>query len=85
MVEPGVWSADARTKNPALVVGRVAGIFRAGFPNTFALLGLPAEVSASSGEVFGNQLSVLLGLSVSDFVKVHCFVLLSFCAFIIAH
>jgi hypothetical protein len=35
-------------------------------------------VPAGGGEVFCNQLCGLLGLSVSDFVEMHCLVLLFF-------
>ena len=72
-------------KNPALVVGRVAGVFGIGFPHALAVVGFPADGAAGGGKVLSSDLSGLLGFGVADFVKVHCFVLLSFCTLIIAH
>lgn len=71
--------------NPALVVGRVAGIFGVGFPYTAAVVGLPAEGVASSGKVLGSGLCGLLGLSIADFVVEHFNYLSFICAFIITH
>ena len=72
-------------KNPALVVGRVAGVFGIGFPHALAVVGFPADGTAGGGKVLSSDLSGLLGFGIADFVKVHCFVLLSFCTLIIAH
>ena len=71
-------------KNPALVVGRVAGVFGVGFPHTAALIGLPAEGAASGGEVLGSSLCGLLGLSVADFVVEHLNYLSFICICIIS-
>ena len=72
-------------KSPVLVVGRVAGVFGIGFPHALAVVGFPADGTAGGGKVLSSDPSGLLGFSVADFVKVHCFVLLSFCTLIIAH
>ena len=72
-------------KNPALIVGRVAGIFRVGFPHTAALLGLPAKGATGSGKILSSDLSGLLGLSVANFVVEHFDYLSFICAFIIAY
>lgn len=71
-------------KNPALVVGRVAGVLGVGFPYALAVVGFPADGTAGGGEILSGDLSGLLGFSVADFVEIHCFVLLSFCTLIIA-
>ena len=71
--------------NPALVVGRVAGVFGVGFPHTAAVVGLPAEGAAGGGKVLGSSLCGLLGLGIADFVVEHFDYLSFICAFIIAH
>jgi hypothetical protein len=45
------------------------------FPNTSAILGSPTLALANLCEVLGNSSAVLLGLGVSNLVKVHHFYL----------
>ena len=47
--------------------------------------GIYVDGTAGGGKVLSSDLSGLLGFGIADFVKVHCFVLLSFCTLIIAH
>lgn len=56
----------------ALILGGVSRIFRIGFPHTAAVVGLPAQGAAGGGEILGDDLCGLLGLSVADFIVEHC-------------
>ena len=72
-------------KNPALVVGRVAGVFGIGFPHALAVVGFPTDGTAGSGKVLGSDRSGLLDFGVADFVEIHFDYLSFICAFIIAY
>ena len=63
----------------------LVGGFNGGFPHALTMLGFPAVCLANFSEVLGNSSAALLGLGISNLVKVHHFYLpLSFlCALII--
>ena len=60
-----------RVGSVVLILGGIGRIFSIGFPHATALIGLPANGSAGSGEILGGDLCGLLGLGVADFVVEH--------------
>ena len=53
----------------------LVGGFNGGFPHTSTILGFPAFGLTNLCEVLGNSSAILLGLGVSNLVKVHHFYL----------
>lgn len=70
---PAAANVGGRPKKPPLPGG-----FGRGFPNAFAVLGLPSVCLTGFGEVLGDALAAFLSLDVLDFVEVHSFYFLSF-------
>lgn len=70
---PAAANVGGRPKKPPLPGG-----FGRGFPNAFAVLGLPSVCLAGFGEVLGDALAAFLSLGVLDFVEVHFCIPLSF-------